>query len=878
LIVALIVIGCALLGLFHPSLKSGMVLFSNDGPLGAISTQAGDLPSGFLGFWHDLNWIGVAQPTASPNLSTAMLGLLAGSRVLFLKLYAPLSLLGLGLAMFLVLRRLGITPIPAIAGGLAMALNTDPFSYACWGLPSVVLSMASGCLAFAAVATPMRFGLNYVLAGCAVGMSIMEGYDVGALFSLYVAAFVVFMTLRERGVRGKTFVLAGARVLLVAVCAALISVHTLASLVGTQVKGIAGTAQDAETRAKQWDKATMWSLPKIETLRLVVPGMFGYRMDTPDGGNYWGSVGQSPGVPTSRHSGSGTYTGVIVVLLGFFAVGRSVSKRGLDSQGHRPMIWFWGGAALLSLLLAYGRHAPLYQVLYQLPYFSTIRNPIKFLHPLSVALVVLFAHGVQGLWTGYIERATGRSGAWTDQLKAWWAKAAGFERKWVYFCGALVGAGFLGWLLYTSSKAEMLRYLQAAGFSEAAGLPADFASRIHQFSSRELLWSVFFLFLSAGLSVLTLAGLFSGSRARWALVLLGGILTADLVRANLPWVQYYDYREKYASNPVLDILRDRAFERRVAGRMHPMANSHFANVRGFDDIYNEWLQHHFQYYNIACIDIVQMPRMPVLDETFLQSTMPSSEAQMSILGRLWQLTATRYVLGMKAYLEILNKRIDPGSERFRVHSAFDFVPKNQAAGSGGGGDGAFTTLIHTNGNFAIFEFTGALPRFGLISDWQVMTNDAAALAQLLNPGFDPSRTVLLAEPLEPAPAATPAQTPPGQVSVTSYAPKRIELQAQSSQPALLLINDKYDPDWKVTVDGAPAKLLRANYLMRAIHLGAGNHRVELRYEPDVSALYVSGSAVVLAVLICGVLAFSPAARKRLIGSGASLPLEGPAKS
>ncbi|HEX4644485.1 MAG TPA: hypothetical protein VH598_02640, partial [Verrucomicrobiae bacterium] len=44
--------------LFFKSFLPGQVLYSNDGPLGAISTQAGKLPSGFLGVWQDLNWIG----------------------------------------------------------------------------------------------------------------------------------------------------------------------------------------------------------------------------------------------------------------------------------------------------------------------------------------------------------------------------------------------------------------------------------------------------------------------------------------------------------------------------------------------------------------------------------------------------------------------------------------------------------------------------------------------------------------------------------------------------------------------------------------------------------------------------------------------------
>src|SRR5690242_21142175 len=51
---------------------------------------------------------------------------------------------------------------------------------------------------------------------------------------------------------------------------------------GTNIKGVVGSQQDPETKAAQWHWATQWSLPKLESLSLVVPGLFGYRLDTPD--------------------------------------------------------------------------------------------------------------------------------------------------------------------------------------------------------------------------------------------------------------------------------------------------------------------------------------------------------------------------------------------------------------------------------------------------------------------------------------------------------------------------------------------------------------------------------------------------------------------
>src|ERR1035438_7153282 len=61
-----------LVGLFWDGLRPGHTVFSNDGPLGAISSACGNFPEGFFGFWQDLNWLGGAGPSAAPTFSTIL--------------------------------------------------------------------------------------------------------------------------------------------------------------------------------------------------------------------------------------------------------------------------------------------------------------------------------------------------------------------------------------------------------------------------------------------------------------------------------------------------------------------------------------------------------------------------------------------------------------------------------------------------------------------------------------------------------------------------------------------------------------------------------------------------------------------------------------
>ena len=151
--------------LFRDGLGPGRTVFSNDGPLGAISSKCGQYPSGFFGMWLDLNWIGNAAPSGSPNVS-ATLGMLCGMPI-FSKIFAPFSLLFLGLSAWLCFRQWRLSPLACLLGGFAAALNSGYFSTACWGVASQPISFGLDFLALAALgdATAPRRWLRLVQIG-----------------------------------------------------------------------------------------------------------------------------------------------------------------------------------------------------------------------------------------------------------------------------------------------------------------------------------------------------------------------------------------------------------------------------------------------------------------------------------------------------------------------------------------------------------------------------------------------------------------------------------------------------------------------------------------------------------------------------------------
>ena len=126
---------------------------------------------------------------------------------------------------------------------------------------------------------------------------------------------------------------------------------------------------------------------------------------------------------------------------------------------------------------------------------------------------------------------------------------------------------------------------------------------------------------------------------------------------------------------------------------------------------------------------------------------------------------------------------------------------------------------------------------------------------LVSTNFDAWKTVLVSTPLPTSPHNTTNENS-GTVEFKSYAPKDIVFDAHADIPSVLLLNDKYDPNWHVFVDGKPAPLLRCNFIMRGVYLTPGAHTVEFKFSLPLGLFYVSLSAIGVGILLCGFLIVS----------------------
>ena len=77
-----------------------------------------------------------------------------------------------------------------------------------------------------------------------------------------------------------------------------------------------------------------------------------------------------------------------------------------------------------------------------------------------------------------------------------------------------------------------------------------------------------------------------------------------------------------------------------------------------------------------------------------------------------------------------------------------------------------------------------------------------------------------------------------------YGPREMTFAVETDEPRLLMISEVYYPaGWRATVDGVQTPILRANYLLRAVHVPAGTHTVKLRFDPRS---YTVGNRISLA--------------------------------
>jgi len=196
------------------------------------------------------------------------------------------------------------------------------------------------------------------------------------------------------------------------------------------------------------------------------------------------------------------------------------------------------------------------------------------------------------------------------------------------------------------------------------------------------------------------------------------------------------------------------------------------------------------------------------------------------IPRMWQIANVRFIVGPRGMLASLI-----GNPGFELVESFDILTDR------------IVPALPGQGQNLLLRFKGGLPKALVYYDWEAADEDTA-LAKLKDTGWNPISSVLVSADLQGRSTGrrpTPAR-------VVRYENNRIEVEADAVSDGILLLNDKYDSDWRVRVDGKPADLLPCNFLMRGVEIPQGRHRVVFTYRPYLVPFLISMAACAVLVV------------------------------
>jgi hypothetical protein len=157
--------------------------------------------------------------------------------------------------------------------------------------------------------------------------------------------------------------------------------------------------------------------------------------------------------------------------------------------------------------------------------------------------------------------------------------------------------------------------------------------------------------------------------------------------------------------------------------------------------------------------------------------------------------------------------------------------------------------------YAVYENPRALPRAFVVPHAAPPPARPDVLPALASTDF---RDTVLLEGYEAAADDEPSTSTYHGATVEQYRPNRVAVRVTGAAPGYLVLTDAWYPGWTCTVDGAPARLYRGDFLFRAVRVPAGEHVVVFAFAPrsyrvgrpvSVAALAAAAGALLLGWLV-----------------------------
>jgi len=147
----------------------------------------------------------------------------------------------------------------------------------------------------------------------------------------------------------------------------------------------------------------------------------------------------------------------------------------------------------------------------------------------------------------------------------------------------------------------------------------------------------------------------------------------------------------------------------------------------------------------------------------------------------------------------------------------------------------------------------------LVEDYRLVP-DANAEIEALN-DFEPTKTAIIDKRFEGELKDLKQLTKDtsGHITLAHYEPNHLKYEYQADSKQLAVFSEVYYPQgWKLYIDGEETDLFRANYILRAATIPAGEHEIEMKFKPKSYYMgnKISGyGSIILILFIIGVIGF-----------------------
>ncbi len=163
-------------------------------------------------------------------------------------------------------------------------------------------------------------------------------------------------------------------------------------------------------------------------------------------------------------------------------------------------------------------------------------------------------------------------------------------------------------------------------------------------------------------------------------------------------------------------------------------------------------------------------------------------------------------------------------------------------------------VMDLNDQLEVAQFAGKdLPKVSLMGQWEKASGPEVILPKLEDTKFPYLTKALVEEDLGFPSSSQPIK---GRALATELSTDQIEILADLESPALLVLGENYTEGWKAKAlpDSGQKdyRVIPADYILRAVPLGAGRHHFLLEYRPTA---YVVGLWISLLSIFLYLLAF-----------------------